>query len=165
MITLFAISKSKLLILTKNTVIFHNSCRSGTSNTFFANPPCETRLNMPPTRVKQWRARLETGWVPRVSWRPLQASFFLCSNVFFCKWSLFFCPFFVLNYALESIFSSISSTRWSTYAQRSKLTCEVERDSLTDNFPLSLLFRSFIRKSESLQFSIFRKVLPSKFIA
>ena len=53
MITLFAISKSKLLILTKNTVIFHNYCRSGTSNTFFANPQCETRLNMPPTRVKQ----------------------------------------------------------------------------------------------------------------
>ena len=97
MITLFAISKSKLLILTKNTVIFHNYCRSGTSNTFFANPPCETRLNMPPTRVKQWRARLETGWVPRVSWRPLQASFFLCSNVFFCKWSLFFCPFLFLT--------------------------------------------------------------------
>ena len=68
---------------------------------------------------------------------------------------LYFLSFFVLNYALESIFGSISSTRWSTYAQRSKLTCEEERDNLTDNFRLkSLLFRSFIRKSESLQFSL-----------
>ena len=48
MLTLLAISKTKSLILTKNTVIFHNYCRSRTSNTFFANPQCETRLNMIP---------------------------------------------------------------------------------------------------------------------
>ena len=48
MITLFAISKTKLLILTKNTVIFHKHCRSRTSDKFLANPQCETRLNMIP---------------------------------------------------------------------------------------------------------------------
>ena len=48
MVTLFAISKTKLLILTKNTGIFHNYCRSRTSDKFLANPQCETRLNMIP---------------------------------------------------------------------------------------------------------------------
>ena len=147
MITLFAISKTKLLILTKNTGIFHNYCRSRTSNTFLANPQCETRLNMIPLESSSdgqgWRL---DGCLVYLE-DPFKLLSFLCSNVFFCKWSLFFCPFLFLTMHWKlSIFSSISSTRWSTYAQRSKLTCEVERDNLTDNFRLkSLLFRSFIR--------------------
>ena len=86
MITLFAISKTKLLILTKNTGLFHNYCTSRTSNTFLANPQCETRLNMIP---------LESS-IDGQGWRldcclaayredPFKLLSFLCSNVFFCK--------------------------------------------------------------------------------
>ena len=144
MITLFAISKTKLLILTKNTGLFHNYCTSRTSNTFLANPQCETRLNMIPleSSIDGQGWRLDGCLVYREDPFKLLSSFVL---MFSFASDLYFLSFFVLNYALESIFSSISSTRWSTYAQRSKLTCEVERDNLTDNFRLSLLFRSFIR--------------------
>ena len=85
MITLFAISKSKLLILTKNTVIFHNYCRSRTSNTFFANPQCETRLNMIPleSSIDGQGWRLDGCLVYRED--PFKLLSFLCSNVFFCK--------------------------------------------------------------------------------
>ena len=156
-IILFTISKlTKLLILTKNTVMLHNNYRSRTSNTFLTNPLCENRLNLIPLESSSdgqgWRL---DGCLATHREDPFKLLSFLCSNVFFCKWSLFFCPFLFLTMHWKlSIFSSISSTRWSTYAQRSKLTCEVERDNLTDNFRLSLLFRSFIRKSELLQFSL-----------
>ena len=97
MITLFAISKTKLLILTKNTGIFHNYCRSRTSNTFLANPQCETRLNMIPLESSSdgqgWR--LDGCLVYRED--PFKLLSFLCSNVFFCKRSLFFCPFLFLT--------------------------------------------------------------------
>ena len=93
MITLFAISKTKLLILTKNTGLFHNYCTSRTSNTFLANPQCETRLNMIPLEssidVQGWR--LVGCLVYRED--PFKLLSFLCSNVFFASDLYFFVLF------------------------------------------------------------------------
>ena len=153
-----------IMVLTKNTGVFHNYCRSRTSNTFLANPQCETRLNMPPTRVKQWRARLETGWVPRVSWRHLQASFFLCSNVFFCKWSLFFCPFLFLTMhwkAYLAVFrppDGVLMPREANSPVKWRGTIKLTTFDFRSYF--ALLFVSPNRFN-----TLFRKVLPSKFIA
>ena len=164
MITLFAISKTKLLILTKSTGIFHNYCRSRTSNTFLANPQCETRLNMIPleSSIDGQGWRLDGCLVYRED--PFKLLSFLCSNVFFCKWSLFFCPFLFLTMhwkAHLAVFrppDGVLMPREANSPVKWRGTIKLTTFDFRSYF--ALLFVSPNRFN-----SLFRKVLPSKFIA